>query len=76
MILQSIYEYVKQAGRVEESTLLTHFHLRKEGLDTLIAPLLKRSKIHKTVHQRGKNIAPIIYYSCPEREQIASITIV
>ncbi|GLS89767.1 hypothetical protein GCM10007916_08340 [Psychromonas marina] len=76
MILQSIYEYVKQTGRIEESALLTHFHLRKEGLDTLLAPLLKRSKIHKTVHQRGENLTPIIYYSCPARQQIASITIV
>lgn len=76
MILQSIYEYVNKTDRVEEATLLTHFHLRKEGLDTLIAPLLKRSKIKKTVHQRGENIEPIIYYSCPVREQIASITIV
>lgn len=76
MILQSIYEYVKQSERVEESALLIHFHLRKEGLDTLLAPLLKRSKIQKTVHQRGENLAPIIYYSCPARQQIASITIV
>ena len=76
MILQSIYNYVLEAGRVEESALLAHFHLRKEGLDTLLLPLLKRSKLHKTVHQRGANIAPIIYYSCPAKHQIASISIV
>ena len=76
MILQSIYEYVQKSRRIEESALLTHFHLRKEGLDTLIAPLLKRSKIHKTVHQRGENLTPIIYYSCPSKQQIPSITIV
>ena len=76
MILQSIYEYVKKSERIEESALLTHFHLRKEGLDTLIEPLLKRSKVHKTVHQRGENLTPIIYYSCPAKQQIPSITIV
>lgn len=76
MILQSIYEYVKKSGRTEESDLLAHFHLRKEGLDTLIAPLLKCSKLHKTVHQRGESLTPIVYYSCSIKQQIPSITIV
>ncbi len=76
MILKSITDYVLQAGRVEESTLLTHFHLRKEGLDALLAPLLKRGKIQKTVHQRGEQLPALIYYSCPSDTQIPSITIV
>ncbi|MCP4320675.1 MAG: hypothetical protein GY951_11690 [Psychromonas sp.] len=76
MILKSITDYVLQAGRVEEPTLLTHFHLRKEGLDALMAPLLKRGKIQKTLHQRGEQLPPIVYYSCPAKTQIPSITIV
>jgi len=76
MILKSINDYVLQAGRVEESTLLTHFHLRKEGLDTLLVPLLKRGRIQKTLHQRGEQLSAVIYYSCPEKAQIPSITIV
>lgn len=76
MILQSIYEYVEKLGRVEESTLLTHFHLRQEGLNALMAPLLKRGKIQKTLHQRGTKLDPIIYYSCPAKTQIPSLTII
>lgn len=76
MILQSIYSYVLQAGRVEQSALLAHFHLSEQGLATLMAPLLKCAKIQKTVHQRGEKLAPSIYYSCPAKPQIPSITIV
>ena len=76
MILQSIYEYVSEAGRVEESTLLTHFHLQQEGLNALMAPLLKRGKIQKTLHQRGEKLSPAIYYSCPSATQIPSMTII
>ncbi len=50
MILQSIVDYVSQAGRLEESVLLVHFHLREEGLAALMTPLLKCGKIQKTVH--------------------------
>ena len=76
MILHSIKEYVMQAGRVEESVLLQHFHLGEAGLGALMAPLLKRGKIQKTVHQRGTKLAPVIYYSCPSKAQIPSLTIV
>lgn len=76
MILKSIYEYVLEAGRVEESTLLKHFHLRQEGLNALMAPLLKRGKIQKTLHQRGAKLAPLTYYSCPSTTQIPSMTII
>lgn len=76
MILKLITEYVLQARRVKEATLLTHFHLRKEGLDALMDPLLKRGKIQKTVHRRGERLKPVIYYSCPTKLQIPSITIV
>lgn len=76
MILQSIFDYVSQEKRVEESVLLSHFHLREEGLNALMAPLLKRGKIQKTLHQRGEKLVPVIYYSCPAITQIPSITIV
>ena len=76
MILQSIYDYVLQAGRVEESLLLTHFHLRQEGLEPMMSVLLKSGKIQKTLHQRGDKLAARIYYSCPSKAQIPTITIV
>lgn len=76
MILQSIVDYVSEAGRVEESALLKHFHLRKAGLDALMSPLLKRGKLQKTLHRRGEKLAPLIYYSCPSKTQIPSLTIV
>ena len=76
MILQAIQDYVKQAGRVEEGALLKHFHLREAGLNALMSPLLKRGKIQKTVHQRGTNLAVLIYYSCPTKIQIPTLSIV
>jgi hypothetical protein len=76
MILQSIFDYISDAGRVEESILLRHFHLRQEGLDALMAPLLKRGRIQKTLHQRGLKLTPIIYYNCPSKTQIPLISIV
>lgn len=76
MILQSILDYVLQAGRVEESTLLTYFHLRREGLAPMMAVLVKSGKIQKTVHQRGEHLSALIYYSCPAKIQIPTITIV
>lgn len=76
MILKSIYEYVQQAGRVEESALLKHFHLRQAGLDALIAPLMRSGKVQKSVHQRGEQLTPIIYYSTTDKQQIPALTIV
>lgn len=76
MILQSIYEYVLQAGRIDQSSLLIHFHLREEGLSALMAPLLKHGKIQKTLHQRGKNLPAVIYYSIPLKTQIPTTSIV
>ncbi|WP_157822322.1 FeoC-like transcriptional regulator [Psychromonas sp. Urea-02u-13] len=76
MILKSICDYVLQAGRVEESLLLKHFHLRQEGLNALMSPLLKRGKIQKTLHQRGEKLTPLVYYSYPSDTQIPSISIV
>jgi len=76
MILQSILEYVSQQGRIEESALLTHFHLRQEGLAPMIGVLVNLGKIQKTVHQRGGQLAPLVYYSCPLSKQIPAITIV
>jgi hypothetical protein len=76
MILQLIFDYILQIGRIEESVLLRHFHLRQTGLNALISPLLRRGKIQKTVHQRGGALMPIIYYTCSSRDQIPSISIV
>ncbi|MFT6926323.1 MAG: hypothetical protein ACJAZP_001933 [Psychromonas sp.] len=76
MILSTIAEYVKNAGRVEEKQLLKHFHLRVEGLSPMMAVLLKRGKIQKTINQRGEKLPPEIYYSWSEKQQIPMLTVV
>ena len=76
MILQSISDYIKNAGRIEETQLLTHFHLRQEGLAPMMAVLLKRGKIQKTINSRGSKLPPEIYYSWSEKQQIPMLTVV
>jgi len=76
MILSAISEYVKNAGRIEEKQLLKHFHLRKEGLAPMMAVLLKRGKIQKTINKRGQRLKPEIYYSCSKKQQIPILTVV
>lgn len=76
MILQSIMEYVQGGGRIEEKQLLKHFHLSQEGLAPMMAVLLKRGKIQKTINQRGKMLPPEIYYSWTKIEQIPTLTVI
>lgn len=76
MILQSISNYVKQAGRIEEKKLLKHFHLSCEGLAPMMELLLKRGKIQKTVSQRGGKLPPEIFYSWREIAQIPTVSVV
>jgi len=76
MILQSISDYVKQAGRIEERKLLNHFHLSREGLAPMMAVLLKRGKIQKTINQRGDTLPPEIFYSWCEIAQIPTVAVV
>jgi len=76
MILQKISDYVKQAGRIEEKKLLSHFNLSREGLAPMMAVLLKRGKIQKTVNQRGEKLPPEIFYSWCAIAQIPTVTVV
>lgn len=76
MILQAIADYVKQAGRIEEKKLLNHFHLSSEGLAPMMAVLLKRGRIQKTINQRGAKLPPDIYYSWSETAQIPTLTVI
>lgn len=76
MILSAISDYIKNAGRVEETQLLKHFHLRKEGLSPMMAVLLKRGRIQKTINKRGEKLKPEIYYSWSEKQQIPMLTVV
>ena len=76
MILQSINDYIKNAGRVEEEKLLKHFHLRREGLSPMMAVLLKRGKISKVIVQRGPGLPEQIFYSWSDTSLIPSISIV
>jgi len=76
MILQEISDYVEVAGRIEENKLLAHFHLCREGLEPMMAVLLKRGKIQKTINQRGKLLPPKIYYSWTDTAQIPTLTVI
>ena len=76
MILQEISDYVKEAGRIEEKKLLKHFHLSSEGLEPMMAVLLKRGIIQKIINQRGNRLPPEIYYSWTETAQIPTLTVV
>jgi len=76
MILQSISDFIKNGGRVEETKLLNHFHLSSEGLAPMMAVLLKRGKIQKTVNRRGDKLPPVIYYSWALSVQIPTLTVI
>ncbi|MCW8995442.1 MAG: FeoC-like transcriptional regulator [Psychromonas sp.] len=76
MILQSINNYIKNAGRISEDKLLENFRLSREGLAPMMAVLLKRGKIRKTINQRGAKLPPEIYYSWTEIAQIPTLTVI
>ena len=76
MILQEISVYVQEAGRIEEKKLLNHFHLSHEGLQPMMAVLLKRGKIQKTINQRGNRLSPETYYSWTDIAQIPTLTVI
>jgi hypothetical protein len=75
MILQEIQQYIIDAKRVEEGVLLKHFHLSREGIAPMMTILLQRGKIHKTVSQRGKKLAPLVYYSYHHVASIPMMTV-
>lgn len=76
MILQSLNDYIKEAKRVEESRLLSHFHLSQEGIAPMMAVLLKRGYIQKTIIQRGSKLPPEIFYSYVQVAQIPTLTVI
>ena len=76
MILQEISNFIKDAKRIEEQKLLKHFHLSHQGLEPMMAVLLKRGKIHKTINRRGSRLPPEIYYSWTETAQIPTLTVI
>lgn len=76
MILQSICDFIKKSGEVEETKLLNHFHLSDEGLAPMMAVLLKRGKIQKTENRRGDKLPPVIYYSWALNRQIPILIII
>ncbi|WP_354624945.1 FeoC-like transcriptional regulator [Psychromonas sp. MME2] len=76
MILQSLNDYIKAAKRVDEAVLLKHFRLTQEGLAPMMAVLLKRGYIQKTINQRGAKLTPIIYYSYVQVAQIPTLTVI
>ena len=76
MILQEISDYIEEEQRIEEIKLLNHFHLSSEGLEPMMAVLLKRGKIQKTINQRGNRLVPKIYYSWSDRPQIPILTVI
>ena len=76
MILQEISDFIKEAKRIEEKKLLKHFHLSHQGLEPMMAVLLKRGKIHKTINQLGSKLPAEIYYSWTETAQIPTLTVI
>lgn len=75
MILQAIAEYVKSKERIEESALLQHFRLTKEGLSPMISILLQRGKLHKSIHQRGNKLSEQIFYSYSDQLKIPMVSV-
>ncbi len=76
MILQSLNDYIKAQQRVEESVLLKHFRLTESALQPMIALLIKRGKIHKTINERGDALPPEIFYSYSDSVQIPALSVV
>lgn len=76
MILLDISNYIEEQGRIEEVKLLKQFHLTSEGLEPMMAVLLKRGKIHKTINQRGNRLSPEVFYSWTETAQIPTLTVI
>ena len=74
MILQDISDFIKMKQCVDESALLKHFHLTESSLAPMIAILLKRGKIQKTINNRGKNLPAITRYSYHDTASIPVMT--
>jgi hypothetical protein len=76
MILQSINDYIKNAQRIDEDSLLKHFRLSREGLSPMMEVLLKRGNINKVIVQRGTNLPAQVFYSWSDISLIPAVTFV
>jgi len=76
MILTDLLNYIKSKQRVEESVLLAHFHLHKNGLAPMMDVLIQHGHIQKTIHQRGDKLPTQVFYRWQATEMIAMTCIV
>ncbi|WP_137297326.1 FeoC-like transcriptional regulator [Psychromonas sp. SP041] len=70
MILKRLSTYIKTQQRVDEVTLLKHFHLKQNGLAPMIEILIGSGHVQKTVSRRGEQLSAHVFYSWQENQVI------
>jgi len=63
VILKSLSIYIQTQQRVDETTLLKHFHLKPNGLAPMVEMLIRSGHVQKTISGRGKRLSAQIFYS-------------
>ena len=75
MILKKISDYIQTQQRVEESVLLKHFRLQKNGLAPMMELLFTYGHVQRTINKRGNTLPPQVFYSWQESEVIPMTTV-
>ena len=70
MILKRLSTYIQTQQRVDEITLLTHFHLKQNGLAPMIEMLIRSGHVQKTVSSRGDRLPALVFYSWQQNQVI------
>jgi len=75
MILKKISDYIQVHQRVDESALLKHFRLNKNGLEPMIDILIRNGHIQRTISRRGEKLPAQVFYSWQETTVIPMTTV-
>jgi len=74
MILTELLVYIETKQRVEETELLSYFHLQENGLAPMIERLMKTGHIQKTINSRGPSLPAKIFYSWQQNKVIPMVS--
>jgi len=74
MILKRLSSYIEMHQYVEESRLLTAFHISREGIAPMLAILMKQGHVQKIVNSRGNKLKAQVFYSWQKNKVIPLVT--
>ncbi|MCE2593482.1 FeoC-like transcriptional regulator [Motilimonas cestriensis] len=80
MILQRLKQEIQQAGRISQQQLCRRYRVSPQGLDAMLALLIKRGNVHKSMSEKAASACGCgkeneIWYSWHDVAQIPMIEI-